>query len=153
TWEPVRTIYDPGANATTLGQQIVVRPDGTLLDFFAEALANKNNDGGGKFEVNLSILTSQDKGQTWQNGKPTGALKMQPVAGDDPDNGIPLDDTGILQTHFDVAVDPHNGYLYAVWMDGRFSAGQFNSIAFSMSTDGGATWSAPIPVNKTPTNI
>src|SRR5262249_58368194 len=34
TWDPVRTIYDPGANATTLGQQIVVRPDGTLLDFF-----------------------------------------------------------------------------------------------------------------------
>jgi hypothetical protein len=153
TWEPVRTIYDPGANATTLGQQIIVRPDGTLLDFFAEALANKNNDGGGKFEVNLSILASQDKGQTWQNAKPIRAVKMQPVAGNNPDNGIPMDDTGILQTHFDVAQDPHNGYLYAVWMDGRFSGGQYNSIAFSMSTDGGATWSKPIPVNKTPTNI
>src|SRR5262249_2746158 len=28
-----------------------------------------------------------------------------------------------------------------------------SSIAFSMSTDGGLTWSAPIQVNKTPTNI
>jgi hypothetical protein len=153
TWEPVRTIYDPGANAQAWDHQIVVRPDGTLLDFFNEALGNKNNDGGTKFEINLSLIASSDKGQTWGNGKPIRAVKMQPVAGNDPDNGIPLDDTGFGQTHFDVAQDPHNGYLYAVWMDGRFSGGQYNSIAFSMSTDGGATWSAPIQVNKTPTNI
>jgi hypothetical protein len=153
TWEPVRTIYDPGANAFAFAHQILVRPDGTLVDFFAEGLGNKNNDGGRKFEINLSLLLSQDRGQTWPNGKPTRAVKMEPVAANDPDNGIPIDDTGNTQPHFDVAVDSHNGYLYAVWMDGRFSGGQYNSIAFSMSTDGGLTWSAPIQINKTPTNI
>ena len=48
-----------------------------------------------------------------------------------------------------------NGNLYAVWMDARFDGGLFvvdhDSIAFAQSTDGGATWSAPIKVNQTPT--
>jgi hypothetical protein len=78
---------------------------------------------------------------------------MQALAVTDPDNGIPLDDTAVYLPHMDVAQDRHNGYLYAVWMDGRFSGGQYDSIAFSMSTDGGLTWSTPIQINKTPTNI
>jgi hypothetical protein len=153
TWGPVRTIYDPGANALTTGPQIVVRPDGTLLDVFTEVLGNKNNDGGGKFEDSLSIRMSLDKGQTWQNGTPIRAAKMFPVNLSDPDNGTPIDDTNFQQENPDVAIDPHNGYLYAVWRDGSFSGGQCSGIAFSMSTDGGLTWSAPIQVNKTPTNI
>jgi hypothetical protein len=40
-----------------------------------------------------------------------------------------------------------------VWEDNRFSGGAYSEIAFSMSRDGGWTWSAPIPVNKTPRNI
>ena len=42
-----------------------------------------------------------------------------------------------------------NGNLYAVWQDARFSGGQHDDIAFSRSTDGGQTWSAPEKVNKT----
>jgi hypothetical protein len=38
-------------------------------------------------------------------------------------------------------------------MDSSFSNSQYDSIAFSMSSDGGATWSAPIQVNQTPTSI
>jgi ELWxxDGT repeat protein len=64
TWEPVRTIYDPGANGGAQLGQIVVRADGTLLDVFDEILVNKDNGGNGKFQTNLSILTSQDQGQT-----------------------------------------------------------------------------------------
>jgi hypothetical protein len=37
-----------------------------------------------------------------------------------------------------------------VWQDSRFSGGQFDSIAFSQSLDGGLTWSTPIKVNLTP---
>jgi hypothetical protein len=51
------------------------------------------------------------------------------------------------------ALDPSNGNLYAVWDDGRFSNSQINETAFSMSSDGGSTWSTPIRVNQTPTNI
>src|SRR5262249_40919618 len=53
----------------------------------------------------------------------------------------------------DFAVDPISGNLYAVWQDTRFSNGQYTSIAFSMSTDGGFTWSTPIRINQTPDNI
>jgi hypothetical protein len=38
-------------------------------------------------------------------------------------------------------------------MDGRFSGFAHDDIALSMSTDGGQTWSDPIKVNQTPTNI
>src|SRR5207245_9467443 len=54
---------------------------------------------------------------------------------------------------FDVAVDATSGNLYAVWQDARFSNFQYTGIAFSMSTDGGFTWSAPIQINQTPDNI
>ena len=55
----------------------------------------------------------------------------------------------------DVAVDPANGKLYAVWMDARFSffqtgAFRWDSIAYSQSTNGGQTWSPAIQVNATP---
>jgi hypothetical protein len=53
----------------------------------------------------------------------------------------------------DIAVDPDNGNLYAVWQDARFSGGAFDSIAFSMSTDGGFTWTPAIKVNATPTGL
>jgi hypothetical protein len=56
----------------------------------------------------------------------------------------------------DVAVDPRNGNLYAVWMDLRFDGGIFltdhDNIAFTMSTDGGRSWSPTIKVNQTPTS-
>jgi hypothetical protein len=62
----------------------------------------------------------------------------------------------------EVAVNPSNGNLYAVWMDSRFGTGgvpfgpglfQHDSIAFSQSTNGGLTWSAPIKVNATPETV
>src|SRR5207248_5006803 len=39
-----------------------------------------------------------------------------------------------------------------VWEDARFSGGQFDEIALSTSSDGGATWSAPSRVN-TPSGL
>jgi len=52
-----------------------------------------------------------------------------------------------------VAIDRRNGNLYATWEDGRVSRFQHNDIALSMSADGGFTWSTPIRVNQTPTNM
>jgi hypothetical protein len=154
TWEPVQTIYDPGANAVAAVNQIVVRTDGTLVDFFTETLVNKNNDGGDKFENNLSLLTSSDKGQTWlPHGKPIRTNKMEPAAVTDPETGAPVFTHNPVNDISDVAVDRHSGALYAVWEDARFSGGQYTSIAFSQSNDGGYTWSIPIAINQTPMNI
>jgi len=45
------------------------------------------------------------------------------------------------------AIDPATGQLYVVWQDSRFNGGHFDEVALSTSTNGGATWSAPIRVN------
>jgi hypothetical protein len=49
---------------------------------------------------------------------------------------------------FDVAVDPVNGALYAVWQDNRFRG--IDEVAFAQSTDGGGTWSNTIRISQTP---
>jgi hypothetical protein len=51
----------------------------------------------------------------------------------------------------DVAVDRSSGTLYAGWEDASLTSSQSEAIAFSSSVDGGLSWSAPIAVNRTPT--
>ena len=156
TWEPARVIYQPGANAVTESHQIVVLPDsaGTLINFFSEFLAFKNSDGGPQLDSNLALLRSSDKGQTWlPAGQPVRISKMFGLGIVDPDTGAPVRSAAHLAPFFDVAVDRVSGALYVVWQDARFSGFRHDSIALTMSTDGGGTWSAPIRVNGTPENI
>ena len=173
SWEPARQIYDPGGTNQTIGNQIVVLPDGTLVNFFNEILNFRNDDGGRQFDFNLSLVRSKDKGVTWTKGPAIRAAKMQPrtlftpppfIGVFDPETGEPVRTEDVIP---EVAVDrtpigsPTRGNLYAVWQDARFSNnGNFSNpsllvdeIAFSMSTNGGFTWSAPIKINKTPANI
>lgn len=148
SWEPAKKLYNPGGLNQTIGNQIVVLPNGTLIDFFNEILNFRNDDGGSKFDFNLSIKYSMNKGDRWlPRGRPIRTNKIQSLGVVTPDNRIPVRDASIL---FDVAVDSNNGNLYAVWQDARFSG--FDEIAFSESTDGGFTWSTPIKVNQSPAN-
>jgi hypothetical protein len=147
TWEPPRIIYNPGANNQTLGNQIVVLPNGTLVNLFSEFLASKNSDGGTHDDVNLALIRSTDKGKTWTHGQPIRAAKMIFRGALDPDTGRPIRAEGVIA---DVAVDRNNGHLYAVWQDLRFRG--VDEVAFAMSTDDGDTWSTPIRINQTPTN-
>jgi hypothetical protein len=176
TWEPIRKLYDPGGINQTIGNQIVVLPNGTLVDVFNEILNFRNDDGGPQFDFNVSLKRSTDKGTTWKpSGRPIRAAKMLPrtlftpfpfVGVYDPDvsGNATLDGANAARTADvipEVAVDPNNGNLYVVWQDARFSAataGGFadpiqliDEIAFSMSTNGGLTWSTPIKINQTPT--
>ena len=148
TWEPVKKLYDPGGLNQTIGNQIVVLPDGTLIDFFNEILNFRNDDGGSKFDFNLSIKYSENKGKRWlPRGRPIRTNKIFSLGAVTPDKKITVRDASIL---FDVAVDPESGALYAVWQDTRFNG--IEEVAFTMSTDGGFTWSEPIKVNQTPDN-
>ena len=149
TWERARKIYDPGGFDQTIGNQIVVLPDGTMIDFFTELLNIENSDQSGPgYNFNLALLRSTDQGRKWQwRGRPIYAAGIFSYGAETPDEGIPVRDASLL---FDVAVDPNYGYLYAVWQDIRFNG--IEEVAFSMSTDGGFTWSAPIKINKTPEN-
>jgi BNR repeat-like domain len=145
TWEAAKQIYDPGQNDQTIGNQIVVLPDGTLVDVFNEI---RNDNRGGHKGNNVALLLSTDQGVSWSQRIFVDRLGTIFIT--DPETGDPVRTGDIIP---EVAVDPASGALYIVWQDARFSDGQFDSIAFSQSLDGGLTWSDPIKVNLTPTNV
>jgi hypothetical protein len=117
-----------------IGDIVVVDPrTDKLYDFFDRFV------GQGAQE---SFITSVDGGNTWTAPQAiTADMSVQPV---DPANGA------LLRTSFgdpDPAIDPATGQLYMVWEDARFTGGAYDEVAFSTSTDGGATWSTPRPIN------
>jgi len=138
TWETPKKIYDPGGNAQTINNLVVVPPSGAVLDFFTEILPN----GG----TRIGFVKSTNKGMTFGGPSyPTAIATLFGIV--TPDSLEPVRDASIL---FDVAVDGRNGNLYLVWQDVRFNA--LDQVAFSMSTDGGNTWTLPVRINKTPPN-
>jgi BNR repeat-like domain len=139
TWEPARAIFAPLDLRSTIGHQIVVRPSGELIDLFTLFRGSGNNRPGSS----LAMMRSTDHGATWS--APRVIHKIQFEGAFDPDTGLPIRAEGFVP---EVAVDPNNGNLYATWQDIRF--GGVDQIAFSMSTDGGDTWSEPIKVSQTP---
>jgi len=155
SWETARPIFDPKAINQTIGNQIDVLPDGTLVDGFN--LINGAKNAHGTRGNNVAILRSHDKGLTWDK-KPTIVSSLQTVGVVDPDPNATCPDpeeqgacevrTGDIIPDF--AVDHSSGTIYAVWQDSRFSGGAHDDIAFSRSTDGGDTWSTPVKVNQTP---
>ena len=151
TWEPPRAIVQPAPQSFIQFSQILVLPNGTLVDLY-EFYAQQPN--GPITETSLQLLRSTDHGQSWST--PVNAVTMTPLYNPDGTSLVVDPETGQLvwdNTDQASTVDSRNGNLYAVWEDGRFSNFQYNDIAFSMSADGGFSWSAPIRVNQTPLNI
>jgi hypothetical protein len=169
SWEPARKIYESGANKQTIGNQIVVRPQGQLFDFFGD-IVNGSRRRGGIGPVLVSFIVSTDRGVTWSKPRSIddqlpmtlfradSTIDAEPFPCPDPakTGACPIRGGDIIP---EVAVNESNGNLYAVWMDSRFGAGgapfgtglfTYDSIAFSQSTNGGQTWSDTIKVNLTP---
>ncbi|HZT80025.1 MAG TPA: sialidase family protein, partial [Gemmataceae bacterium] len=142
-------VFAPQANQQSIGHQLVVLPDAnhTLVDSFT--LMNGSGNQPAKAGQNsLAILRSTDHGATWSD--PIIGPTIQTLEVSDPDTGAPV---RAGETLADFAADPSNGNLYLVWCDGRFSKFKHNDIAFSMSTNGGLTWTDPIKVNQARTDI
>ena len=146
SWEPARIIYDPGNEAQTIGNQVLVLPNGTLVDIFDVIYYHRQN--GGVYTYNVAAIRSTDPGQTWS--APTIVSPLYDLPTTDPNTGAPVRTGDTLP---EAAVDRNSGAIYLVWQDGRFSGGTHADVALSMSADGGLTWSTPIKVNQTPTNI
>ena len=142
TWQPAKSIYDPGPDAQTIANQIVVLPNGDLVNLFA-LLTNQSNPTLAATMV--GVIRSQDKGATWS--QPIIINTLQSVGITDVKTGEMVRTGDIIP---DMAVDGRTGTLYVVWQDARFSGDLRDGIALSQSNDGGLTWSAPVQVNQVP---
>ena len=144
TWEPARRLTDKNSNFFTIGNQVAVLPDGTLLDF-----ADYGTGSGVQPSVHdwKAVYRSTDHGATWTPTPVTISQNLE-VRHTIPDGSFPIRVGGD-----DVAVDPTTGDVYAVWTDGRFNDGAHNDVVLSKSTDGGLTWSDPVKVSKNPVGV
>ncbi len=159
SWETARPIYDPGQQNQTISNQIVVRPDGGLVDGFVLIKQSQSDQKSRGFSVR--IIRSPDNGETWSTPIKVAPFHAVGVTDPEPVHCRPFLSTNPLCTLVrtgdivpDFAVDrtggANNGNLYAVWQDHDSSPFGDDSIMFSSSTNGGTSWSAPVKVNDTP---
>ena len=149
SWEPARPIFDPGQNDQTIGNQIVVQPDGALVDISHRVQQRERQEAPRRLRSRPSL---DRQGTTWSGPFDIGRLGT--IGNFDPETDDPVRTGDIIP---DIAVDssatPARGRLYAVWQDASLNGGQADAVAFSQSLDGGLTWSSAVKVNKTPTGI
>jgi hypothetical protein len=140
TWEPARVIYDPGASAQTINNQVVVLPDGSLVCTFTAFIL------AGQFVTSTTLMAirSTDKGVTWSSPITISSVQARGVT--DAGSASVIRDGATLGS---VAAG-RNGQIAIVWQDARFSVGQRDGIALSRSLDGGLTWTAPVQINRVP---
>jgi hypothetical protein len=141
SWEPARQIYDPGPDTQTVSNQIVVLPDGTLVNLLMVITENSSLSP----KATVSVLRSPDRGLRWSAA--IAVAEGQFVGVNDPKNGRGIRSGSVVPT---IAVDRTSGALYIAWEDARFSGMARDGIALSKSTDGGLHWSDPVQVNGAP---
>ncbi len=132
-----------GSNIFTIGNQIVVEPDGTLVDVFAEFRGSGRQPSPNQFFE--AVMISKDAGLTWS--EPIKVANIDFVTLRDPFSGKLVGAGDYLP---DIAVDPNSGDLYVVWADGRFGDGTYLDVVMSKSSDGGRHWSDPQVVDTAP---
>ncbi|MEO7730350.1 MAG: sialidase family protein [Kofleriaceae bacterium] len=139
-WETARAIYDPGADAQTIANEIAVLPDGTLIDVFDLITGTSGNAPSSA----VAVIRSSDKGETWSDATVIAAMHGEGVQ--DPYNNVFIrSGTDLPQ----IAVDRATGALYVVWQD-HLNATGFDGAVIASSVDGGVTWTAPRQVNGAP---
>jgi hypothetical protein len=136
TWETPRPILAPQANRFGIGHQIVVLPDGTLVDVFMYF----RGSGANKKGQEIAVIRSTDAGETWS--EPITVSAAMPGYVEDPTTDEAVR-TGDIIPEIGVAPD---GTVYVVWQDERYGTAG-SAVVLSSSGDEGLTWSAPTVVN------
>jgi hypothetical protein len=141
TWEPTRTILDFPDNSRiqTLGNQIVVLSDGTVVNVFDLIFQGLPL---------LAVQRSEGHGVTWSEPIIVDVMFSSATQG----QGVidPFDDHAVRTGDLlpEAAADPRrrSDTIYAVWQDIRFTLAapldHFNDqVVIARSDDGGLTWS------------
>ena len=132
SYDTVKPIFNPGNKNQTIGNQIVVLPNGDLVMVF-NLIRNTRDVKNRGFTA--EVIRSTDNGDTWSN--PIVIDRMRPAGVTDPDDGHGVRTGDSIP---EIAVDNITGSLYVVWQDSRFTGRE--QVALSKSEDGGRTWSA-----------
>lgn len=140
TWEAARDIHDPGPDAQTISNQILVLPDGSLVDVFVRIL--QASAPSPLFHV--VAIRSGDAGTSW--APPAVIAALQPVGATDPGTGARVRTGEVVPS----AASDGNGRIWVAWQDGRFSGFERDGVALAFSDDGGIGWSAPARANRDP---
>jgi len=162
SWEPARPIFDPGTQHQTISNQIVVLPDGTLVDGFFHIETRLSHQNSQLRESDdIQVIRSTNKGVTWSKTA-TLVARVSRIGETDPEpihcrpfiSGDPLcrlvRSDGLV---IDLAVDystAHPGRIYVVWQAHQDNPYGDDLILLSHSDDGGLSWSGAQKVNQTP---
>lgn len=156
TWSNDVEVSDPG-NEISFGPSSAVASDGTVYVASQQLITYSLETA-----PRLFLDRSTDGGATWGTDRLIGGGPITPI-------GVPdwkgheltmpgsADCSLIRINHYPyIAVAPDDpNTVYAVWNEGRWDrdftlctgTGKHSDIAFSRTTDGGLTWSAPIRIN------
>lgn len=123
------------------GAQIVVLPDGTLVNAFFRVLFD---DVTRRSTTEQAILRSVDQGRHWTRADIRVAA-FDSVTAVDLELGVFVRDAAGLPS---IAVNRTTGQLYITWQDRMANSAGLAGVFIARSDDGGATWSAPVRVNQ-----
>ena len=132
----------------TIGNQIDVLADGTVVNLFTEIVAKKN--AGGNRGVHFSVIRSGDHGATWGDSIVVATDSSKGVT--DPETGEPLRTGDGFRTSQSIATPARRDTATSTSCGkGRAAVRSVDdTIYLARSTDGGSTSSAPKKVNQTP---
>lgn len=126
------------------GAQIVVLPDGTLINAFYRILFDQRNL---VVTFDQALFRSFDQGKHWER-MDVSVATFAPASAFDPELGIPVRDASQIP---DIAVDDATGAFYVTWQQ-RNDQGLVE-VVVTRSVDGGLTWSTPIRVSQAPPSV
>jgi hypothetical protein len=150
-WSQAKVIIDTKNRQQTIGNIIVVAPNGTLYDFTNLIVSPNTPFQGTRSNALLAFVKSTDGGDTWT--QPQVIAPFNSLGVRDPNTGEPL---RVGDGLHEVAIDPASGKIYVVYESStnyqkqlKQSRGAWDDeILLVTSSDGGATWVGPSVVHS-----